>query len=514
MNFIDFVNRKNAIKAIKESFKNDSNFDKYVNKITELLKKHINNLIPLAGYVEINSGGMTFLSKQYVVSASSADSRLFQLNWRVDNEDKELYSIDFFTTIDFVFNGKSKSALTVYTNGSSPVYFMPIIWTVVNNKNYNLSEKEAIEYGRTVFNKKNIKEYRIDYGTLKYHIFEADSETDVRNYLNQKRIEMDDAREKRNDSDEAWDLSHKLTMEYYEMLKAYQGGTAKTISDLELSLKKGVTVTQQETESEKQATQQLKREQSEDPEIVFKKMEQYIRMVIKGVNPSVILCGAPGVGKTYRVKKVLKENGYKDGDNLFVIKGKCTPRRLYLALYDYKNKGDIILIDDADALVGPKAPEDCINILKGALDSTSDDEGRLISYGIAGKILDDDGNELPKRFYYNGSVIVITNYNAGSLDTALRGRSFMQDINFSTEDILKIIKGLMPKLGEGRVSMQSKYKAYDELVKLSKTMEIEVSIRTFNICAVFFESVDDDELAKSMIKEQMKLQADRIKNKY
>ena len=41
----------------------------------------------------------------------------------------------------------------------------------------------------------------------------------------------------------------------------------------------------------------------------------------------------------------------------------------------------IIVIDDADALVGPKAPEIAINILKAALDSTADDEGRLVSFG-------------------------------------------------------------------------------------------------------------------------------------
>ena len=245
-------------------------------------------------------------------------------------------------------------------------------------------------------------------------------------------------------------------------------------------------------------------------------MEGYVKMVVKGVNPSLILCGAPGVGKTYRVRQTLKNAGYIEEKNLFTIKGKCTARRLYLALYDYKDKGDILLIDDADSLVGPKAPEDCINILKGALDSTSEKEGRLITYGVAGKITDDDGNELPKRFYYNGSVIIITNYNAGSLDTALRGRSYIQDIHFSTESVLKLIKQIMPNLNAEKISMQSKIKAYDYLVELVKSgMDMEVSIRTFSICSTLFESMEgDDELAKIMIKEQMKLQSDRIKNKY
>ena len=94
----------------------------------------------------------------------------------------------------------------------------------------------------------------------------------------------------------------------------------------------------------------------------------YGKMV--SLRPSVVLCGAPGVGKTYNVKKQLKAAGYNEGHNLCTIKGKCTPRVLYMTLMDYKDKNDIVLIDDADGLVGPGAPEDCINILKAALDST------------------------------------------------------------------------------------------------------------------------------------------------
>ena len=238
-------------------------------------------------------------------------------------------------------------------------------------------------------------------------------------------------------------------------------------------------------------------------------------MVIKGINPSVILCGAPGVGKTYNVKKQLKAAGYNEGHNLCTIKGKCTPRVLYMTLMDYKDKNDIVLIDDADGLVGPGAPEDCINILKAALDSTSDDEGRLVSYGVAGKFVDDEGNPIPKRFYYNGGIIVITNYQAGSLDSALRGRSFIQDIHFTKEDVLQRIKEIMPDIDKEHLSANSKIKAYDYLEELSnKDAEMEVSIRTFSICAKIFETAAGDsdftdEDAKSMIKEQMKLQAQR-----
>ena len=256
-------------------------------------------------------------------------------------------------------------------------------------------------------------------------------------------------------------------------------------------------------------------EDLEDPEFVFKKMKKYVNMVVKGINPSTIICGGPGVGKTYNVMKWLKANHYNEGHNLCTIRGKCSPRILYTTLYEYKGKNDIVVIDDADCLVGPNAPEDCINILKAALDSTGDDEGRIVNYGIAGKLMDEEGIPIPKKFHYNGGIIIITNYQAGSLDSSLRGRSFIQDIHFNKEQLLSLVKTLMPGIAPNRLSMKAKIKAYDYLCDLANlNSDMEISIRTFAICAKIFETVANDseftdDEAKKMIKEQMKLQSMR-----
>ena len=77
--------------------------------------------------------------------------------------------------------------------------------------------------------------------------------------------------------------------------------------EIELAISRNVNVSTQPTSSEIEADKKIK-ETTEDPNITFKKMEGYVKMVTKGINPSVILCGAPGVGKTYRVKKILEED--------------------------------------------------------------------------------------------------------------------------------------------------------------------------------------------------------------
>ena len=539
--FLNFLESRKTV--ILENF-NSKKIDKALELVDNVLKKHIDGLVPLIGFSKIVQGKDTYYANQYMVvpKKNPGDSSVFQINFLQSGKITDVYSIDFFKDMDILWQGKAKSDLTIYTMGSSIVYFLPIIWTVVSSKKYNLSEKEAIKIGRGKYEKKaNESKYYV--GALQYYVYENLSddviydtwklslsesifnnqqtinevEEEVRKFKQKKLDDLRNAQAHKNDSPEARDVWKKAVADIKDIDAAIRGG-ANTLGELKLAIKHNVTVSAEIDGISKEIEKKFE-EEHEDPELVFKKMQKYVKMVIKGINPSVILCGAPGVGKTYNVKKQLKAAGYHEGHNLCTIKGKCTPRVLYMNLMEYKDKGDIVLIDDADGLVGPGAPEDCINILKAALDSTSDDEGRLINYGVSGKLLDDEGTPLPKKFYYNGGIIVITNYQAGSLDSALKGRSFIQDIHFTTEDVLNRIKSLLPDIDPEHLSSKSKIKAYDYLVELSNNdAEMEVSMRTFGICAKIFETAagdsdfDEDDV-RSMIKEQMKLQAQRIRGR-
>lgn len=539
--FLNFLETRKTV--ILENF-NSKKIDKALGLVDNVLKKHIDGLVPLVGFSKIVQGKDTYYAKQYMIvpKKNPENSSMFQINFLQSGKITDVYSIDFFKDMNILWQGKAKSDLTIYTMGSSIVYFLPIIWTVASSKKYNLSEKEAIKIGRGKYeNKANESKYYI--GALQYHIYENLSddviydtwklsltesifnnqqtinevEEEVRKFKQKKLDDLKNAQVHKNDSPEARDIWKKAVADIKDIDAAIRGG-ANTLGELKLAIKHNITVSAEIDGISKEIEKKFE-EEHEDPELVFKKMQKYVKMVIKGINPSVILCGAPGVGKTYNVKKQLKAAGYHEGHNLCTIKGKCSPRVLYMTLMDYKSKGDIVLIDDADSLVGPGAPEDCINILKAALDSTSDDEGRLINYGVAGKLVDDEGTPIPKKFYYNGGIIVITNYQAGSLDSALKGRSFIQDIHFTTEDVLSRIKSLLPDIDPEHLSSKSKIKAYDYLVELSNAdAEMEVSMRTFGICAKIFETAagdpdfDEDDV-RSMIKEQMKLQAQRIRGK-
>lgn len=537
MNFLEFVNKRQHDKIVDEGFKS-IDVDKAITLIDKYLKKNIDNLLPLVGYSDVTSDGVRCVAKTYIVTSNDyKTATAFNINWLKTGDSNNVYSIDFYDNDDIIWKGSSVARLSLYTLGSSIAYFLPIIVNIVNSGNYNISKEEAIKLGRSVTAGPN-ESVKYDYwvGAQKYVVYENLSnnvitdtfkltceklDKDARDFRVKKRNELIDARNKNreNPSSENNARAKQAYRELQEIENAIKGG-ASTLEELKLAIKKSIKVVQEINDSERNVEEEFNKEK-DDPETVFKKMHHYVNMVINGLNTSVILCGAPGVGKTYNVKSLLKSKGYVEGTNCVTIKGKCSPRQLYIMLYTYQDKGQIMIIDDADSLVGPKAPEDTINILKAALDSSADDEGRLVSYNITGDIKDEDGNPMPKRFYYNGSIIVITNYQASALDTALKGRAFVQDIHFDTEDVLNIIKKLMPKIDPMNLSGSSKQKAYEFLTKLSKEKgnDMEISIRTFGICAKFYRAAEDDpdfddEMCEAMIREQMKLQAARGRGKY
>jgi len=167
----------------------------------------------------------------------------------------------------------------------------------------------------------------------------------------------------------------------------------------------------------------------------FEFVEQLVTMVATGVQPSAIITGEGGLGKTYTVTKTLEKNGFKDISDLAdfqvgsvmnmrkcfrMVKGYSTPKGLYRTLFE-NNKG-IVVFDDCDAVL--KDPV-ALNILKSALDSYGK---RIISWNA-----DFKDEDLPRSFNFEGRVIFISNLDDGKIDQAIRSRSMMIDLTMSTD---------------------------------------------------------------------------------
>ena len=539
MNFLDFINKKNTLDANKSKFFESykaSDTDKVIKLIDKIIRKHVSaNILMIKSPDETIIDGQRYLTYTWGAWTGEATSikkfTMLLLNYKMSETSGNVYSVSFMNGQEWwnaQVGKKAKTPLTIYSMGTSIIYMLPLIYKVLNTGDFNVDKSDIERYSNQIF--KEALTYKWHFNALTYDIYENLSDENISDMYRvsqmiDEAVDKDvklfraDLKQKVNNAYNDWksdktkekrEIRRQLEQEYQTLLNAIRGG-ATTMEDIKVALKRNLNIEIDIPESVKEAEKKV--ETYKDPKQQVKEMAVYVNGVIKGIQPGVILCGAPGIGKTYKVMQHLKAAGKRLGQNLEVFKGKASMRELYKSMYEYQNAGDIILIDDADSLVGKNAPEDCINLLKAALDSTSDDEGRYVTYKIAGRLTDDDGTPIPKAFHYRGGIIVITNYTIDKLDKAFRGRVFTQTLRFSNEQVLGLIKELVPTMDSAHLSMKSKMKAFDYIANLvAAKAKIDISIRMFVTCSKLYENqvsmgdVTDDDV-KSMIKEQLENQA-------
>jgi hypothetical protein len=223
--------------------------------------------------------------------------------------------------------------------------------------------------------------------------------------------------------------------------------------------------------------------EAQDPSEMFKNIERLTKMVGRGLQPSLVITGSAGTGKTHIVKSTLEEMGLKESTDFVHFKGRATPAGLFVTLYENNDK--IIVLDDCDSVF---KDDDAVNILKGALDSY---DTRKISYISTKSLKDEFGSEVPRHFEFSGRIIFISNINQSKLDEAIRSRSFVADVDLTNDQMFERIEQLMEKM-ESRVPAAAKAQALELMKELDKEYEIEINLRSFikaaRICAMGFEN--------------------------
>jgi hypothetical protein len=134
----------------------------------------------------------------------------------------------------------------------------------------------------------------------------------------------------------------------------------------------------------------------------FEAMMDTVECIMDPFNPikALTVTGASGIGKSYNLIKRLEEAHDTGFCNFHYLNGKCTGLGLYQALYNARNLGDVLLMDDVDVF----DTEDKLNLLKASLES---DDKRIITYMSSSRVLADNG--IPTQFEFSGKVIFITN---------------------------------------------------------------------------------------------------------
>lgn len=231
----------------------------------------------------------------------------------------------------------------------------------------------------------------------------------------------------------------------------------------------------------------------------FHVMETMTLGVINGDIPSVIVYGAPGVGKSYGIMKTLKENDAE----FTLIKGSVSTPAIVQALFRAR-EGGIVVFDDSDSVFDS---EESLNILKAALDS---EKVRRISWAKRSPWLkalaEEEGVSVEEiqNFNFEGSVIFITNKNIKALAKkedrmaphfkALLSRSMFIDLAMdSTRAKMVRVKevffsGMYETLG---LTIEEAEEVID-FMDANKDRLMEISFRMVKIIANVFRASPDE----------------------
>jgi hypothetical protein len=418
-NFFEFSNSINEQFSLKTS-----------EKVLELILKYLNSklgkLYQLPGFETIKKESGELL---YGIHYIDDEGNSIRFNWDLKGKDStEIHSVDFFAPENMFSNPN----VTLFLFGESIAKILPAVVEIFKKRNQNID-------------------------ISKYYIKESIQR------INEIRRKQDD----------------------------------KSVT--EPIVTKAVKERKKKTRTEEDAEKLLDKTEYADPDTIFDDVDAYVDMVINKIQPSLIICGAPGIGKTYGITKRIKDSGLKsidpidlpdatdiedlddqdavlnaetDGDWVH-IKGASTAFGLYMSLFKYRNK--LIVYDDCDSIFKDK---NAVNLLKGALDSS---DKRIISW--VSKTTTSKKAEVPQRFEFTGRIIFISNLNAKDLDSAVRNRSFVVDIQLKLSDVLKRIQSILKFIGkdlEVPLSDEAKKRAFSFLEEASKNEnnKMEISIRT------------------------------------
>ena len=136
----------------------------------------------------------------------------------------------------------------------------------------------------------------------------------------------------------------------------------------------------------------------------FEALEVMAEATARGLNRSLIVSGPAGLGKSFTVEEKLEALEHQ-GYHVTYIKGYVRPLALYRLLYNSRNERSVLVFDDSDSVFSDDVS---MNLLKGACDST---ERRILHWlsESVGRLQDEEGESVPEKFEFLGSVIFITN---------------------------------------------------------------------------------------------------------
>ena len=210
--------------------------------------------------------------------------------------------------------------------------------------------------------------------------------------------------------------------------------------------------------------------------IQYQTTVNHINLLTHGNANAIILCGPPGMSKTYIVKRTLFLDGYIPHKEYIIEKGAAMGLAdVYTFLY--KNRKKIIVLDDFDS---PLKNPDITNMLKSITDTygkriLSMPREKLIQGGQEQTVY-----EAPNKFEFSGKLIIVTNLEKKQIEPALLSRAPAHEIHFNTKEILESVEKMMKYISPS-VSIEIKQEVFEYLSELYRKdpKNININFRTY-----------------------------------
>lgn len=414
-----------------------------------------------------------------------------RFNWKLGKTANEIESIDIWDGGKAV--GPASPTIHIDVSGISLARVLPHIISIIKNpsvKTIKLSEDVWVDSSELIVEKKVV------IGDMEY----------------QSMAKAISALAK---AGKKFEQIQKLTGASDANIKWYMKNP-EDVGVASVKVTKGVAESPDYPESEEELPDDI---EYADPKTIHKELKDLINMVIDGTQPSLVVSGGAGQGKTHTVRQLIKERGLSRGNDWEMVKGQSSPFGLYSTLF--LNKKGLIVFDDTDSIW--KDPT-AVNILKAALDSSDERdiswnskqtydpklfnirtyEQQLAVYrGGAGNetgeidpeledMEDDDDVKLPKKilgklpnnFVFEGKIIFITNLHQSKLDDAVKNRSFVIDLTLKADAMLEHLRNIMEHVtipGRASIPHDIKEEVLGVLVEKAEKEDKKgyISIRTY-----------------------------------
>lgn len=233
----------------------------------------------------------------------------------------------------------------------------------------------------------------------------------------------------------------------------------------------------------------------------FEILDDMTRACKAGKVRAMIVSGAPGVGKSFGVEKVLSKHDVfanvandKKFKKYEIVKGAMSAIGLYSKLYEYADEKNILVFDDCDSVL---LDDLSLNILKAALDTS---KRRTIHWNTDSRLLRSEG--VPNSFEFKGGCIFITNINFQNIRSkklqdhlmALESRCHYIDLTIHTEreKMLRIKQIVSDGMLEDYGFTEEEHAELIEFIDANKKRLRELSLRTVLKTADLMRSFPND----------------------